>query len=347
MIIAPASAITKAASKQAYYTIRFLVDRQRVDAAYRAYGYFRWVDDVIDAGLRSVPERIAFLERQTALLENCYSGGLALKPTPEETMLVQLIRQDREKNSGLQIYLRNMMQVMEFDAKRRGRIISLAELDQYTYWLASAVTEAMHYFIGHDYYSPHTASRYLAVTGAHIVHMLRDAYEDVQMGYYNIPREVLEAGHIKPQDIQSSTYRAWVQSRIELAQNYFNAGKQYISQVENRRCRIAGFAYTSRFEWLLHTIEREAYVLRPYYSERKSLRTKYSMILLALSSMFNEREKHRTSSLCIHKYGGSHESDICCCNWRRDWWNRSCDPSGKLWKKGHGVREESAPWRTL
>ena len=44
-----ASAITKVASRQTYYTIRFLVDRERVDDAYRAYGYFRWVDDVIDA----------------------------------------------------------------------------------------------------------------------------------------------------------------------------------------------------------------------------------------------------------------------------------------------------------
>ena len=47
-----ASSITKAASKQTYYTIRFLVDRERVDDAYRAYGYFRWVDDVLDADSR-------------------------------------------------------------------------------------------------------------------------------------------------------------------------------------------------------------------------------------------------------------------------------------------------------
>jgi len=43
-----ASATTKSASRQTYYTIRFLVDRQRVEDAYRAYAYFRWVDDVLD-----------------------------------------------------------------------------------------------------------------------------------------------------------------------------------------------------------------------------------------------------------------------------------------------------------
>ena len=44
-----AASITKAASKQTYYTIRFLADRERVADAYRAYAYFRWVDDRLDA----------------------------------------------------------------------------------------------------------------------------------------------------------------------------------------------------------------------------------------------------------------------------------------------------------
>ena len=48
-----ATSITKAASKQTYYTIRFLADRERVADAYRAYAYFRWVDDTLDAGSAS------------------------------------------------------------------------------------------------------------------------------------------------------------------------------------------------------------------------------------------------------------------------------------------------------
>jgi len=70
-----AASITKAASKQTYYTIRFLVDRDRVDDAYRAYGYFRWVDDVLDADSGSRSERMAFVERQKSLLESCYRAS--------------------------------------------------------------------------------------------------------------------------------------------------------------------------------------------------------------------------------------------------------------------------------
>ena len=70
-----APSITKAASKQTYYTIRFLADRERVADAYRAYAYFRWVDDTLDAKSDlSVRNELTFLERQKSLLEKCYRG---------------------------------------------------------------------------------------------------------------------------------------------------------------------------------------------------------------------------------------------------------------------------------
>ena len=289
MITTLAKSITKAASKQTYYTIKFLVDPARVDDAYRAYGYFRWVDDILDADSGSGSERRAFLERQESLLEKCYRGESPRNATLHENILVELVQHDHEKNRGLQLYLRNMMQVMDFDARRRGRLISQVELNEYTGWLATAVMECIHYFIGHDGFTPHDETRYLAVAGAHIAHMLRDTFEDVQAGYFNIPREVLEANHIGPQDVQSDAYRAWVKSRVSLAREYFEAGRCYFARVQNPRCRLACFAYIARFDWLLDTLERENYCLRPQYDERKRLNTGLRMSWLALLSAVNLR----------------------------------------------------------
>lgn len=284
-----AASITKAASTQTYHTIRYLVDKDRVADAYRAYAYFRWVDDSLDAGSGLSVERSAFIERQRSLLEGCYRGETPRDADIHEQMLVELVRGDVEKNSGLQVYLRNMMGVMVFDASRRGRLISQAELNEYTRLLASAVTEAMHYFIGHCCFSPHDEARYLAVSAAHITHMLRDTFDDVQAGYYNVPREVLEANHISPFDVQSDAYRAWVKSRVQLARNYFHAGRDYLSRVQNPRCRLAGFAYTARFEWLLDTFEREEYLLRLQYRERKRVGTGLRMMASTFASMMNLR----------------------------------------------------------
>jgi phytoene/squalene synthetase len=297
MVTTLASSITKAASKQTYYTIRFLVDCERVDDAYRAYAYFRWVDDVLDAGLSSGPvpsgieasKRIAFLERQRTLLESCYRGELPRDVDIQEEMLVELIQRNPDKDSGLGAYLHNMMLVMDFDARRRGRLISQLELKQYTRWLAIAVTENLHYFIGHGECAPCDETRYLAVSAAHITHMLRDTYDDIQAGYYNVPREVLEANDIGPQDVSNDTYRDWVKSRVQLAREYFKAGKSYFARVQNPRCRLACFAYIARFEWLLDKIQQEDYLLRPQYTERKSIGTGLRMGLLTLSSLIHSR----------------------------------------------------------
>jgi phytoene/squalene synthetase len=277
-----AADITWAASKQTYYTIRLLVDDGLADDAYRAYAYFRWVDDWLDCETRPRNERLAFVERQQAVMQACWRGHAPADLAPEERLLASLIERDANQNSGLQVYIRNMMAVMAFDADRRGQLVSQRALNQYTHWLAVAVTEALHYFIGHCCASPRSDMRYLAVTGAHITHMLRDALEDAQAGYYNIPREVLSAHGIAPWDVESRAYRDWVRGRVHQARGCFRMGREYLSQVENPRCRLAGYAYMHRFEGVLDCIEREGYVLRAQYLERKSPGRGLGMVVWAL-----------------------------------------------------------------
>lgn len=282
-----AAAITRAASKQTDLTIRLLADRSMVDDAYRAYGYFRWVDDQLDQQARPRAERLAFVERQRAIMEGCYRGERLTGLTAEESLLADLIRHDTGPHSGLQAYIRNMMAVMAFDAGRRGRLITGRELDDYTRWLAVAVTEAMHHFVGHGRAAPQGELRYQAVTGAHIVHMLRDAVEDAEAGYFNMPRELVDARGIDPHDVASPVYRDWVRASVQRARACFRAGRRYLARVESLRCRIAGFAYTYRFEVVLSAIERDGYLLRAAYPERKCSRHALGMAGWALWMALN------------------------------------------------------------
>ncbi len=288
-----ATAITRAASKQTYYTIRFLVDRDCVADAYRAYAYFRWVDDRLDQGRLDASARMAFVKRQQTLIERCYRHDWPGRVTDEEALLVELVRSDTEQHSGLQSYIRHMMAVMAFDAQRRGRLVSAAELTQYTRWLAIAVTEAMHHFIGHGSKSPQGEARYLAVTGAHITHMLRDALEDAETGYFNIPREIAEPRKIDPRDSSSASYRMWVRNRVQLARSCFEEGREYLSQVENPRCRLAGYAYMARLERILDAIEHDGYQLRAAYPERKSLVAGVKMGRSVLAQAFDQRRPRK------------------------------------------------------
>lgn len=296
------SAITRAASKQTYYTIRFLVDRDRVDDAYRAYAYFRWVDDVLDADAPRAStaddlqrsERIRFLERQASLLEQCLRGSPPPDASHQEAMLIELVGHDDRPDERLETYLRQMMLVMDFDARRRGRLVSAAELDEYTRRLAVAVTEAMHYFIGSDAPAPSDPNRYHAVSGAHILHMLRDTYADVRAGYFNVPRDILEAHSITPEDIDSPGYREWVERRVRRARADLDAGRAYFARHPSRRHRLAGLAYIARFEWLAWTLERDGFKVRPDYAEGESLRTKLHKARQVASWMMDDADRKRT-----------------------------------------------------
>ncbi len=262
--------VTHAASTQTFFTIRLLADETRRHQAYEAYAYFRWLDDALDRPEHSAVDRIALAARQADLIERAYAGASPTQLGIEERWLTHLIGSDPDPTSGLATYIRRLFSVMDFDARRRGRLISAAELDAYTLDLAIGVTEAMHYFIGHDKPAPQGAWRYRAVIGAHITHMLRDTVDDLAAGYYNIPREVLTAHGLAPNDVDSAPYRAWVATRVQTARACFADGRAYLAGVPCRRCRVAGFAYLRRFEQVLDVIERDKYRLRPSYPESLS-----------------------------------------------------------------------------
>jgi phytoene/squalene synthetase len=259
--------ITYKASQQTAWTIQTLVPQHKRDDAFRAYAYFRWVDDVLDGDSLHQGERLSFLHSQMELLDQCLSGNPPRQISSDEWLLVELTQGPLGHDPGLRTYLRDMMAVMAFDAHRRQQRISQFELALYSKRLAAAVTEAVYTFIGDRCGAPRTAARYLAADAAHIVHMLRDMHEDLEAGYINIPLEVLPGDHVRPEDLSLPQVKDWVRSRIETAHSYFRQGEAYLAQIGNSRCRMAGVLYALRFQGVMEAIEREDYQLCRDYSD--------------------------------------------------------------------------------
>ncbi|GAG34569.1 unnamed protein product, partial [marine sediment metagenome] len=171
----------------------------------------------------------------------------------------------------------------EFDAHRKGRLISQQELTWYSDCLGKSVTDGLQYFIGNGYPYPVTEDRYLAAAAAHIAHLLRDMLADLADGFINIPREYLEEHNIGPEDVDSPPFRAWVRGRVKQARQYFYEGKRYLDELAVLRCKIVGYWYCARFEGVLDTIERDDYTLRAVYNERHNLSTWLKIGWLAIS----------------------------------------------------------------
>ena len=276
--VVPAATVTRHASMQSYLTVRALADRAYQHDAFALYAYFRWLDDAVDERLARAAERQQLVARQRRLLDRAAGEGPSPWPeaSPHERLLVGLLRRPdggiRRDADGAHLSVASMLDVMAFDAGRRGRPVTQAELDGYTRTLSVAVTEALHHCIGHGAGAPHDESRYVAVRGAHVAHMLRDLRQDVAVGYVNVPAERLVAGALSPEAPHSAEFRAWVCERVELARACFDTGRAYLARLESGRCRLAGHAYIARFEWVLDAIERDGYRLRETYTERSSLR---------------------------------------------------------------------------
>jgi len=281
-----AHAILRVGSKQSYFTARLMVDKNLVNDFCRAYAYFRWADDVIDVFSSSDDERISFIERQKRLVDSFYKKERPGDLVPEEKIAADLISHDKGENSGLQSFIRNMLAIIEFDANRKGRLISQQELTWYTNRLGKSVIDGIQYFIGNGHPYPTTDNRSLAAIAAHIAHLLRDMVRDTADGFINIPREYLESNGISPEDIDHPKFLAWVKDRVQLARQYFRMGKLYINQLEVLRCRIVGLWYCARFESVLDTIERDGYLLRAKYNEKRKLSTWLRIVWLFPSVSF-------------------------------------------------------------
>lgn len=291
--ISLARSTTFASSKQTYYTARLLVDHDLEEDCLRAYAYLRWVDDVIDAPAlsdhpsESRAERIAFIQRQRQIVERLYGGEAPNNLTLEEQMVADLIQRNPEVDSGLHSFIGNFLQVLEFDAIRKGRLIDQSELIWYSKCLGKSVTDGIQYFIGNAYAYPDAPNRYLAATAAHITHMLRDMVEDLDEGFINIPRERLQGWGLDQEVVskilEHPNIKDWVREQVELARENFRAGKKYLDQLQVLRCKIAGYWYCARFEGILDTIEADGYALRAHYNQRRKLKTWLEFAWSALS----------------------------------------------------------------
>jgi phytoene/squalene synthetase len=262
-----------------------MVDKELADDAFRAYGYFRWIDDFVDAEARNHEERTSFMARQKEVIQAVYRGDRPSDLTPEEEIIADLISRHKEIDAGVHSYIQKMFAVIDFDAHRRGRLISEDELKWYSDALGTSVTDAIQFFVGNRRPYPETNGRYSAGIAAHIAHMLRDMKNDISDGFVNIPREYLESHGLGPEDFEHSAYRSWVRERVDTSRKLFALGERYLNSLHMLRVKIVGNWYSARFDGVLDAIEQDDYVLRVDYGNRRRLANWLRMASVATSTI--------------------------------------------------------------
>ncbi|MHA1994146.1 MAG: squalene/phytoene synthase family protein [Candidatus Hodarchaeales archaeon] len=279
-----ARSYVKESHKQTYLIILLMVDKKLTDECFKAYAYFRWLDNVVDENNLPQNEVRAIISRQKELINQLYNQE-KIKPTSqEEEFLIDLIRKDRNENSYLQSYIRNFTSILEFDSTRKHKIVSNDKIRWYHQTVGKAVTDCIFHFIGNGAHYPESKKCYLAAEAAHITHMLRDYIEDVRSGYLNISKEDLNVYEISPDMVNNPAFREWVKGRVSLSRQFFCEGKKYIDQLGVLRTKITAYWFCSRFEKVLDIIEKDGYKLRREYDSSKKFLLALRMVWIALKT---------------------------------------------------------------
>jgi phytoene/squalene synthetase len=211
-IFSLAQTITKNESHTTYRLAQLLFNRGALPIFCLGYAYFRWLDDLIDAPSASSRTIESALKKQKELIAFLYQG----QPPPElchlnpyELMLHNLIEHDKTKGGDLRDYLMDMFSALEFDTQRRYQLSSQDSLDKYSWSLGRAYTNALWVFTSHQSVQINPLC-YSAGYAAHQVHILRDFYIDLSLGYYNISFEELAAFGWSFNQLERTDIRPWV-----------------------------------------------------------------------------------------------------------------------------------------
>jgi phytoene/squalene synthetase len=285
-----AEKITRQNSWQTYLTIKWLVDPPLKEAAFRTYAYFRWLDDEIDLECDTKEKRSDLIKRQRKIVEtDQLKENDLIKLKPEEKLLAEILVGNRRKDAKFISYVQNFIAIIEFDAKRRNKLVSATELAWYSHTLSKAVTDGIAYFIDCNSTQTDSADRYRAGIGTHLAHMLRDYCQDIENGYINIPKEYLDTHKLMPSDIDNPLFRLWVKDMVRRARMDLARGRKYIAtNVPGFRSKIAAYWYCCHYDGILDQIERDEFRLRVSYPNINKLDNYLRIIKSVVIAVFEK-----------------------------------------------------------
>lgn len=223
------------------------------------YRFLREIDDYVDAPGRSYRDAKVFLKRHRCWIEEAYTRP-ELCPV---RLISPVIEYDRKNGRRLEPVIAGMLDVFEFDAQRKGQVVSRDELLSYSKALTRCYVGMLLAFLD----GPgdcRTAGEVLA-HACHRVHMLRDYHEDSKLGYINVPQEALRKHGLNVLGSSDKDLRAYVREESGSIAALFKQGKDELARTARLRVKIIGAMYCFHYETILHRLEDSSYCLQRNY----------------------------------------------------------------------------------
>ncbi len=229
-----------------YLLVRLYCRRPEQEISLDLYRYFRRLDDRVDDPALSAREKTALVAAERRRIEALYHAADPADP------LDRVVRYDRA--GRLRGWIRRMLDVFEFDARRTGQVVDRSQIMAYSRNLSEAYTRFLVEFLEPRYaYEPEDAR---LAHACHLLHMLRDHDIDQDLGYDNIGQDEAEHYGFQPGDCEGSGFRRWLQERLDLIEGLFASGRRSIRSRPYLRIKLIVHLYCFRYETVLRRIQR-------------------------------------------------------------------------------------------
>lgn len=247
-----------------YLLSRFFLRTRERQISYKLYQYLRFVDDLVDESGADTATCLRYINEQRSLARELYNNGTLCK----NTLLGQIIAHDRQNGRKFQKCIDLMMDVFEFDARRKHTVVSTDALRTYSLNLARAYTQFLVYFVEPNY--QHTHDDVLLAHACHLTHMIRDLNIDNRLGYINITQEDIETYTLQPGFYNTDQFSAWLKNQVTHISFMIKQGKKTLCKTQTLTIKFMGLLYCFRYEIILHQIKRAGFRLQNNYHVRLS-----------------------------------------------------------------------------
>lgn len=200
------------------------------------YSYMRYLDDLVDEPTVSADEAMWILEEQREKILCLYDRRHIIPKTDYDVLLLQFVEYDLQNGSSLKNPLLAMLGSLFFDSNRIGRIMSHAELEEYSETMGSSFLSFMFHFL---HKAPSNEGQLKAVARAACqAYMLRDLREDLKKGYINVDEESIKLFEIDIRDPESNNFRDWIKERVQQLERQLKAFTRILREEQCFRNRL-------------------------------------------------------------------------------------------------------------
>jgi phytoene/squalene synthetase len=248
--------VTKETTSFGYWVGRAFFRPELNLILFTAYAYFRWLDDIIDQENISREAASRLVARQRSLTRAWYAGSDPFPSNQFEALLQGAIEYDRMSEYRLHHMIHCFLSALAWDAERRHTIVTQQDLDRYSLHLGRAYAEGLLFGLGlNPVCSDYRGPRDLCGTAAHLTHLLRDLFIDLELGYVNISSRDMERFCIDIADPELRGTKQWVMFTIERAHTLFLQGRRHRDGLPTMRARLVFDIACLRYLWTLKRIK--------------------------------------------------------------------------------------------